>query len=207
MNTSNPYTPSMQANEEFLRTGGIYRMPLRQLYEKGILTPVTERIEYPKALNLSLGVKEFARATEAIEHGQVITKRWVERREVVAAATVSDSEEESATLAAFALAPGLGVQIEEDWTAERIRYQVSLAQRVAGGSAKASPVRVHLAADPADRALERVRELEARIAEMEAKASEKPAEKPVAPRKASSKGSAALAAAEAAEAPETPEAA
>ena len=58
--------PIQKGQIEFLARGGWYELPMMQLREKGLLAEEGTYIhqEYPKALNLSLGVREFPCSTE-----------------------------------------------------------------------------------------------------------------------------------------------
>jgi hypothetical protein len=113
---------------EFLRRGGILELPLNMLREKGILPEEGSYVyqEYPKALNLSLGVQEFPLQTETCQ-GKTIS--WTEHREVIAPMVVESEAQEDAVRAAFERAQELGITVQAHWPAALLLHTVGVAER------------------------------------------------------------------------------
>jgi hypothetical protein len=119
--------PIQKGQTDFLMRGGWYELPMMQLREKGLLAEEGTYIhqEYPKALNLSLGVREFPCSTE--DHkGRTLT--WTEQREVVAPMIVQNEDEEDAVRAAFDRAEELGIAVQPDWAPALLPHAVRLAE-------------------------------------------------------------------------------
>jgi hypothetical protein len=119
--------PIQKGQIEFLTRGGWYELPMMQLREKGLLAEEGGYVhqEYPKALNLSLGVREFPMQTE--DHkGRTLT--WTEQREVVAPMVVQNEDEEDAVRAAFDRAEELGIAVQPDWAPALLLHAVRLAE-------------------------------------------------------------------------------
>jgi hypothetical protein len=131
MTTATAPAPRFQRNQqaEFLARGGIYKMILEAKYDSGELLPPEHYVhqDYPKALNVRLGIREIPRSTEAIRGGQLIVREWIEKREVVADLIVADKAEETATLEAVRLAREMGLEIDPEWNAETLRWTVKQA--------------------------------------------------------------------------------
>lgn len=118
--------PIQKGQTDFLMRGGAYELPLMQLREKGLIPEVGAYVhqEYPKALNLSLGAREFPMQTKDCE-SRVLT--WSETREVIVPMIVQNEAEEDAVFDAFERAQSLGIAVHADWTPALLLHAVSLA--------------------------------------------------------------------------------
>lgn len=114
---------------DFLNSGGVFRMVLEHKYETGELVRPEDYVhqDYPKALNISLGVREVSRATDMLRGKDVVVYEWTEKREVFADLVVQDAAEEAATLAAVIKAKEMGLEIDPMWDAAQLRQIVKQA--------------------------------------------------------------------------------
>jgi hypothetical protein len=148
----------------FLSTGGVLRQVLEHKYEKGELVRPEDYqfAEYPKCLNLPLGTREIPRATETVKG---VTLQWTEVGEAIAPMPVRDADEEAAVREAFAVAQDLNIEIEEDWSPERLLEVVNLVRSNGKRAPRRAPVQEvssQAAAPSADAG--RIAALEAQIA-------------------------------------------
>jgi hypothetical protein len=122
-----PHLEMQMAQTDFLAKGGTLQRVLAAKYKSGELSRIYIFREFPKALNISLGHEEVERSTEVGNGDRKVA--WKERREVFANLVVQNPDEEDETLAAVDRAAELGIAIGADWTAERLREVVALAER------------------------------------------------------------------------------
>lgn len=147
---------SEQAQTEFLSRGGSAMMALQKKFASGEIPRPGLYVhqEYPKALNLSLGVRQIDMQTETIK-GATIS--WTERREVTWPAVVQNEAEEAEVLGAFDRAEELDVEIDPAWSAAQF-LQIVQQTSAAAKSGNRRP----LTAD--ERKSARIAELQAELA-------------------------------------------
>jgi hypothetical protein len=150
------------AQTEFLQRGGGAMMGLRKLRDSGQIPEVYAFIEFPKALSLSLGIREIDFSTETVK-GTIA--RWTEKREVFASPVVASEAEEEATLEAFRLASELDIEVAPEWTAQQLRETVARAEKAL--KAKNAPK-----SDPQKIKADRIAALKAELAALGADAAE-----------------------------------
>lgn len=131
-----------QAQENFLRNGGIFQNVLTKMRTDGHLPPAYDSSmfqEYPKMVYIRSGVEEVTRQTEDVK-GKILT--WVEEVPIITKVTVNSEEEEERVLnggktagqieeerqALFATAKARGIRFDPSWSLLRLQREMGIAK-------------------------------------------------------------------------------
>lgn len=171
-----------ESQSNFLRGGGIFQMPLAQMYKDGKLSRAYEYHEYPKAITITKGpAREVQKSTETCDKRVLTWTEWVPNEETI---IVHSEDEEERVLNGGMTSAALeeqrigllnrcraaGIPTDPTWSAVRLRRELGEALDAPSPGDEMARMKAKLAQ------LEEMAAMKAKIAELEAKLSGKPAD-------------------------------
>lgn len=125
-----------RAQVDFMRDGGILRMPLQKMYEDGVLSPDYVFREYPKAIRVPRGAPEKIEKSVTMVDGKVRT--WTEIIQAYDEYTVASEAEEERILSGgktnaqieeekeglFQRCRAAGISADPGWSVVRLRREL-----------------------------------------------------------------------------------